>query len=78
MSASVGSGRLNVMADLTGDSFPNVEVILQDESGVRRMLCRYETDAGADAGPGRLFTKGTDPMNGICRSFGLTEAGRFR
>lgn len=79
ITANVTSNSLNVQADLGGDQFPNVEVMLQDEGGNRRMLFTYETDAGAHSGPfARLPGSAPLPMNGISARFALTPEGRFQ
>jgi hypothetical protein len=78
MTANVSSNRLNISAELTGDNFPNVEVLVTDETGGRQILCTYETDGGAHTGPLRLFAKGKNPMSGLSRSYVLTDAGRFQ
>ncbi|MDB4987972.1 MAG: hypothetical protein JWN04_3150 [Myxococcaceae bacterium] len=78
MTANVCNQRLIISADLTGDSFPNVEIILSDEGGEQQLLCTYETDGGADTGPLRLFARGKNSMSGLSWSYSLTDAGRFR
>jgi hypothetical protein len=69
--------RLNINAELTGDLFPNGEVLLLDQAGTVRMLQSYETDGGQNTGPVRLFRKGNESMNGICMSYPLDGAGNF-
>jgi hypothetical protein len=70
-------GRLDVLVDITGDKFPNLEAILVDETGKRRDLLSFETDGGAHTGPGRLFSDKREPMNALCPSFDLDAAGHF-
>lgn len=78
ITVAVGQGRLNVNADLTGDTFPNAEVMLEDESGTRRMNFSAETTGGRHTGPFvRLPGSGNAAMNAICRSFSTSESGQF-
>ena len=77
MTANVGDSRLNINVQLSGDQFPNVEMMLQDEGYSRRMLATYETNGSAHLGPGRLMGNNQLAMNAICKSFPLNAAGRF-
>lgn len=77
MTANVDGVRLNIHAELAGDQFPNVEIMLQDEASQRRMLATYETSGSAHLGPGRLMGNHSLAMNAICKSFPLDAAGRF-
>ncbi|MDB4990129.1 MAG: hypothetical protein JWN04_5307 [Myxococcaceae bacterium] len=74
--AAIGSGRLNVNGVLTGDIFPNAEVMLQDEGGSRQMLFTAETSGGRHVGPLRPIDDKKKPMNAICRSSTLNDQGR--
>jgi hypothetical protein len=78
VTVSVGKGHLNINAELTGDQFPNSEVVLQDEGGARRMLQSYETTGGRRTGPiARLPGEGRRPMSAICAAFPVDASGRF-
>jgi hypothetical protein len=78
MTVSLSQGHLNVEAVLSGDQFPNVETMLQDESGQRRMIATYETDAGKHTGPfTRLPGTNARTMNAICKSFRVDRRGLF-
>jgi hypothetical protein len=77
MTANVDSARLNIHASLTGDQFPNVEMMLQDEAQERRMLATFETSGSAHLGPGRLLGNNRNAMTSICKSFPLNAQGRF-
>lgn len=75
---SIGSGHLNLTGELTGDQFPNYEVMLQDEGGNRRMVMEYETGHNRWTGPEfNLWTDKKKPMNGLCKSFAINARGRF-
>lgn len=75
---TVGSGQLNLTGELTGDQFPNFEVMLQDEKGTRRMVMTYNTSHNRWTGPEvNLWTDKKQPMNGICKSFAIDSSGRF-
>lgn len=77
ITAAVRPGRLDVQARLTGDGFPNVEVLIVDHTGARRALMSFETPGGAHTGPLKLFHRGGQPMVGISRSYGIDAEGRF-
>lgn len=77
ITAKLDSARLDIHAELSGDQFPNVEVMLQDEVRERRMLATYETSGSAHLGPGRLMGNSARPMNSICKTFPLDPAGHF-
>jgi hypothetical protein len=77
ITASLDANRLNVAATLTGDAFPNAEVILMDEVGNRQMLFTFETTGGADTGPLRLMGDSKKPMNAISKAFSLDAEGHF-
>lgn len=78
MTVSVGKGHLNINAELTGDTFPNSEVIVQDEKGKRRMIQSYETTGGRRTGPiVRLPGENYRPMSAICTAFPVDAAGHF-
>jgi hypothetical protein len=78
MTVSIGKGHLNINAELTGDRFPNVEVMVQDRAGNRRMIQSYETDGHRTVGPFvRLPGEGHRSMNAICVCFPVDTDGRF-
>lgn len=77
LTTAVRPGRLDVQARLTGDQFPNVEVLLQDNASNRRTLMSFETTGAAHTGPLRLLHSGGMPMNGLSRSFPIDAEGRF-
>jgi len=75
ITASVSGKRLDIAASLTGDGFPNAEVIVQDAAGNRQMLLTFETTGAADTGPARLFGDRKKAMNAISKSFALDDSG---
>jgi hypothetical protein len=76
--AARATGRLNINANLTGDAFPNTEVILEDRAGRRRMLQSFVTSRGSFMGPMTLLWGNKQrPMNGLCASIAVDEQGRF-
>jgi hypothetical protein len=77
ITASVNGTRLDVAASLTGDGFPNAELILQDAAGNRQMLFTFETTGAAHTGPMRLMGDPKKPMNSISKSFPLDDSGLF-
>jgi hypothetical protein len=77
ITASVADKRLDVAASLTGDGFPNAELIVQDSAGNRQMLLTFETTGGAHTGPARLMGDSKKQMNAISKSFPLNDAGLF-
>jgi hypothetical protein len=79
MTVSIASSRLGINAELTGDQFPNAEVMVQDRWGGRRMIQTYETDGGRTFGPFvRLPGEGHRPMSAICICVPVDENGRFK
>lgn len=62
---------------LSGDQFPNVEVMLQDEAFERRMLATFETTGSAHAGPAKLIGNNSLEMTSLCKSFPLNQQGHF-
>jgi hypothetical protein len=75
---SLTKQHLNVNADLTGDAFPNAEVMVQDAAGTRRMIYTFETSGGPKAGPMTLLPADSQRrMNAICISLPVNETGGF-
>jgi hypothetical protein len=75
---SLTKQHLNVNADLTGDAFPNAEVMVQDEAGTRRMIYTFETSGGRRTGPfTHLAGDRKAKMNAICISLPVNESGAF-
>jgi hypothetical protein len=69
---------LNVNADLTGDAFPNAEVMVQDSAGARRMIYTFETSGGPRIGPITLLPADSKRrMNAICISLPVNQVGAF-
>ncbi len=77
VSASVTPRKLNMRASLTGDSFPNAEVMVQDYAGNRQMVLQFETTGSADAGPLRLMGDRRADMGGVSVSFDIDDQGLF-
>jgi hypothetical protein len=77
ITASASDKRLDVAASLTGDGFPNAELIVQDSAGSRQMLFTFETTGGAHTGHTRLFGDSKKQMNAISKAFPLNDAGLF-
>lgn len=78
VTVSIDKGNLNITGELTGDQFPNYEVMLQDEGATRRMVMTYETGHGRRLGPEKdLWSDKKKPMNAICKSFPIDKHGRF-
>jgi hypothetical protein len=75
---SLTKQHLNVNADLTGDAFPNAEVMVQDPAGTRRMIYTFETSGGRRTGPfTHLAGDRQAKMNAICVSLPVNESGAF-
>jgi hypothetical protein len=78
LEAAVSDSRLDVVAGLTGDAFPNAEVFLEDGARSRRMVITFATSGGRQTGPLiKLPGNRQENMSGICRCFGLTPDGFF-
>lgn len=78
MSFTIAEGYFRVLAQLTGDRFPNAEMFVTDERGQARMLMTYETTSGPFSGPAfALPGNGRLPMNSICIGFPVDGRGRF-
>jgi hypothetical protein len=77
ITAVVVPGRLDIEASLSGDGFPNAELIVQDEQGNRQMLFTFETTGGPDTGPLSLIGDSKRWMNGVSKSFRLVDPGVF-
>ena len=77
ITAKVDGGRLDIHAELSGDQFPNVEIMLQDEAYERRMLATSETSGSAHFGPGSLIGSAARSMNAKCKPFLLNADGHF-
>lgn len=68
---------MNIHGELTGDLFPNGEVLVLDQARTARMIQSYETDGSQNLGPARLYKKGYERMNGVCLSLPIDGSGRF-
>ena len=77
ITASIVPARLDLSASLSGDGFPNAELMIQDVTGTRRMVFTFETSGGPDTGPLRLMGDSRRPMNAISTSFEIDDAGHF-
>ena len=78
ITASVADRRLDLTGELTGDRFPNFEVILQDEVKTRRMVMSYETSGNRWTGPETdLWRDRKRHMNANCKSFAIDDHGHF-
>ena len=77
ITASIVPGRLDISASLTGDGFPNAELMLQDVAGNRRMIFTFETTGGPDTGPLRLMGDFRRAMNALSTYFEIDDAGHF-
>jgi hypothetical protein len=77
LTVSLSKEHLNLHGELTGDLFPNGEVLVLDHAGTARMIESYETDGSRNLGPARLYNKGYERMNGICLSLPIDASGRF-
>lgn len=78
MTVAIGKGHLNINAELKGDQFPNSEVLVEDQTGTRRMVQSYETSGDRNFGPmARLPNDKRAPMSALCISFPVDGEGRF-
>lgn len=69
---------LNVNADLTGDAFPNAEVMVEDAASTRRMIYTFATSGGQQTGPfTHLPGDRRARMNAICISLPVNDKGAF-
>jgi RHS repeat-associated protein len=75
---SAGSTVLTVSGTLTGDGFPNAEVVLTDHTSQSVLVHTFETAQGPMYGPiVHLWDRGTDPMGTYRVSVNVDSTGRI-